>query len=98
MKSMVERRQIKRFVYKSIATIDLCQEGYFIYGQIKNMSANGLCLESDYEIKNGKIVNIIIDKLPYRSVRKNYRGLVKWCKAAANDEMMYSYELGVIFL
>jgi len=98
MKSLVERRQIKRILYKSIATLDLGQQGYFIYGQIKNMSANGLCLESDYEIKNGAIVNITIDKLPYRSDRKNYRGLVKWCKAAANNETMYSYELGVIFL
>jgi hypothetical protein len=95
---LAEHRQIKRVGHKSIVTLEIGQKGHFIYGQTKNMSANGLCLESDYEIKSGTIVDITIDKLPYKSDRKKYRALVKWCEAVANSEAMYSYEVGVNFL
>ena len=98
MSLLADRRQIQRIIHNSIATLELGPEGYFIYSQIKNMSADGLCLESDYEIKFGTIVNITIDKLPYKSERKKYRALVKWCEPVDDNEAMYSYEVGVNFL
>jgi hypothetical protein len=65
-----ERRNLKRQMHMSVVALEERQSGRFIYGQMKNMTADGACLESDYPIEPGTIVNVAIDKLPYKTTRK----------------------------
>ena len=98
MNSFIEKRQTKRISHKSIVTVEIGKHGHFIYGQMKNVSANGLCLQADYALNSGTMVNIKIDKLPYKSDRNKYRALVMWCESVSDSEAMYSYEVGIKFL
>ncbi len=98
MNSIRELRSCKRTKHVSIVKLDTDQQDHSAYGLMKNMSTDGLCLESDDPIIPGTSILIVVDKLPDDSSHRAFRGIVKRCDAAGDENAMYAYEIGVKFI
>lgn len=89
---------MKSFKHVSVVKVQAMQKGHFTYGLMKNMSDEGLCLESVDTIEPETKIDIAIDKVADRHIKNNHRALVRWCGVIAGSDSIFSYELGIKFL
>ncbi len=95
----IEFRKYKRYKYTTTAMIkDLFSE-IRVYGQMQNISRQGMCFETSAPLKPGGKIRVIFDKPFFKSKSKNYRSAVttvRWCKELTDEEgYFYAYGLGL---
>jgi hypothetical protein len=67
------------------------------YAQTKNLSNDGMLLESEIAFKPGTVINIRFDTQPFKSAPKNYRSVVKWCRELTEENAIPTFGIGVKF-
>lgn len=92
-----ENRTAKRLKHKG--TIMLCDESSddCTYGQMGNVSGDGMYFESDYGFNRGKIIDIRIDNPPFKTAPKFYNATVQWCKPLPQAKSILPFGVGVKF-
>lgn len=90
-------RKNKRFRHRATVILEDTNSGAWSYAQTKDLSNDGLLLESDMAFKPGTKINIKFDTQPFKSAPKIYTSVVKWCKEVGGNNSGHSYGIGVKF-
>jgi hypothetical protein len=90
-------RKNKRFQHRVTVILEEANSGALSYAQTKDLSNDGMLLESEVAFKPGTRINIKFDTQPYKSAPKTYRSVVKWCKEIADDRFKHTFGIGVKF-
>ena len=56
------RRKSKRFKINATVVIEVPTSGHWVYADIKDLSREGLCIETDSVIRPGSVVRVKLDK------------------------------------
>jgi hypothetical protein len=95
----IEFRKYKRYKYTTTAMIEDLFSEIRVYGQMQNISREGMCFETSAALKPGGKIRVIFDKPLFKSKSKNYRSAittVRWCKELSDEEgYFYAYGLGL---
>jgi endogenous inhibitor of DNA gyrase (YacG/DUF329 family) len=90
-------RKNKRFLHRATVILEDPNSGSWSYAQTKDLSNDGMLLESEVAFKPGTKINIKFDTQPFKSAPKNYSSVVRWCKEVADEKSNHSYGIGVKF-
>jgi hypothetical protein len=90
-------RKNKRFQHRATVILEDATSGAFSYAQTKDMSNEGMLLESEVAFKPGTKIIIKFDTQPFISAPKTYKSVVRWCKEIADDRFKYTFGIGVKF-
>jgi endogenous inhibitor of DNA gyrase (YacG/DUF329 family) len=94
----VRRKSASRMHKLSLRVIlEDANSGYWSYAQTKDLSNDGMLLESEVAFKPGTKINIKFDTQPFKSAPKIYSSVVRWCKEVADEESSHTYGIGVKF-
>ena len=81
-----EHRENKRYKYIATAILENPISGNSIYGQIKNISAGGMYLETNTTFMEGENINIKFNQPLSFTRKKIFSSMVRWCKPLDDDE------------
>jgi hypothetical protein len=90
-------RKNKRFLHRATVILEDTNSGAWSYAQTKDLSNDGMLLESEVAFKPGTTINIRFDTQPFKSAPKTYKSVVRWCKQAEDGKASYSFGIGVKF-
>ena len=90
-------RKNKRFLHRATVILEDTNSGTWSYAQTKDLSNDGMLLESEVAFKPGTTINIKFDTQPFKSAPKTYKSVVRWCKQADDVKSSYSFGIGVKF-
>jgi hypothetical protein len=90
-------RKNKRFQHRATVILEEANSGALSYAQTKDLSNDGMLLESEVAFKPGTKINIKFDTQPFKSAPKTYRSVVRWCKEVADSNSSHSFGIGVKF-
>ena len=90
-------RKNKRFRHRVTVILEDTNSGAWSYAQTKDLSNDGMLLESEVAFKPGTTINIKFDTQPFKSAPKTYRSVVRWCKEVADVNSSHSFGIGVKF-
>lgn len=91
-------RKNKRYRHKATVILEDPNSGTWSYAQTKDLSNDGLLLESEVAFKPGTQINIKFDAQSIESRPKIFNSTVKWCKELADQNSMLTYGIGVKFI
>jgi hypothetical protein len=95
-------RKGRRFKRKAIAVLEVADTGYWVYAEMKNISRNGLCFETEAAIQPGTRLAIKFDRSSISAEKKgylSYGGVIRWCKKLEDETPSVSnYSCGVQFI
>jgi hypothetical protein len=92
------KRKVRRFKCKAIAVLKIPELGHWFYAETKNISSNGLSLETEDRIKPGTRIKVQIDSslIPISDDRdKVCNSIIRWSKILDDDQLISSYRIGV---
>lgn len=72
--------------------------GYSCYAQLKNLSGNGMCIETEYDYRPGSEIDIRFGNPAFKSAPKKYHAIVKWCKPLVAPGSIGSFGVGVKYI
>ena len=78
-------RKSRRYKMKATAVLENPLSGHLIYADVKNVSAGGMCFETDACFSPGTKVTIKLDRPLFISDQKKYDSIIRWCKVFDND-------------
>jgi hypothetical protein len=90
-------RKNKRFLHRATVILEDSRSGAWSYAQTKDLSNDGMLLESEVAFKPGTRINIKFIAQPFRSAPKTYSSIVRWCKENTGDQSIHAYGIGVKF-
>ncbi|MGD1986643.1 MAG: zinc-ribbon domain-containing protein [Desulfobacterales bacterium] len=90
-------RKNKRFMHKATVIIEDVNSGLMSYAQTKDLSNDGMLLESAVAFKPGTRVKIKFDTQPFKSAPKTYNSIVRWCKQVTDENALHNFGIGVKF-
>jgi len=90
-------RKNKRFLHQVTVILEDTNSGAWSYAQTKDLSNDGMLLESEVAFKPGTTINIKFDTQPFKSAPKTYRSVVRWCKNVSDSNSSHSFGIGVKF-
>lgn len=90
-------RKNKRFLHQVTVILEDTNSGAWSYAQTKDLSNDGMLLESEVAFKPGTTINIKFDTQPFKSAPKTYRSVVRWCKDVSDSNSSHSFGIGVEF-
>ena len=90
-------RKNKRFQHRATVILEEASSGALSYAQTKDLSNDGMLLESEVAFKPGTKIIIKFDTQPFKSAPKTYRSVVRWCKEIADDRFKHTFGIGVKF-
>ena len=90
-------RKNKRFMHKATVIIEDVDSGLMSYAQTKDLSNDGMLLESAVAFKPGSRVKIRFDTQPFRSAPKTYDSIVRWCKHVTDENALHNFGIGIKF-
>jgi hypothetical protein len=90
-------RKNKRYLHRATVILEDPNSGCLSYAQTKDLSNDGMLLESEVAFKPGTKLIIKIDVQPFRSAPKTYSSVVRWCKETPDEKSVYTYGIGVKF-
>ena len=90
-------RKNKRFLHRATVILEDTNSGAWSYAQTKDLSNDGMLLESEVAFKPGTPIKIRFDTQPFKSAPKTYKSVVRWCKPAEDGKSGYSFGIGVKF-
>ena len=91
-------RKSKRYWHKTTVILEDTKSGAWSYAQTKDLSHEGMLLESEVAFKPGTRINIKFDSPPFRSTLKIYKSTVRWCKELADEDSVLTYGIGIKFI
>jgi len=91
-------RKNRRYRHKATVILEDPNSGVWSYAQTKDLSNDGLLLESEVAFKPGTQINIKFDTQSIESRPKIFNSTVKWCKELADQNSMLIYGIGVKFI
>lgn len=91
-------RKNKRFLHRATVILEDALSGAWSYAQTKDLSNDGMLLESEVAFKPGNRINIKFDAQPFKSAPKTYSSVVRWCKEVPDERSMHTYAIGVKFI
>lgn len=91
-------RKNKRFLHRATVILEDANSGAWSYAQTKDLSNDGMLLESEVAFKRGTKINIKFDTQPFRSAPKTYSSIVRWCRENTDDQSLHTYGIGVKFI
>jgi hypothetical protein len=95
----IEFRKYKRYKYTITAMIEDLFSEIRVYGQMQNISRQGMCFETTAPLKPGGKIRVIFDKPLFKSKSKNYNTAVttvRWCKELIDEDGYFNgYRLGL---
>jgi hypothetical protein len=91
-------RKNKRYRHKVTVILEDPNSGAWSYAQTKDLSNDGLLLESEVAFKPGTQINIKFDTPSIESRSKIFNSTVKWCKELADENSILIYGIGVKFI
>lgn len=91
-------RKNKRFLHRATVILEDTNSGALSYAQTKDLSNDGMLLESEVAFKPGTTINIKFDTQPFKSAPRTYRSIVRWCKEIADEEFKHAFGIGVKFI
>jgi len=98
MKSDMDFRKDRRFMFQDTVMLENQSSGQFSYARSVNISEVGMLFESEVSFKVGTRINVQFNNPPFKSTQKTYQSIVRWCKELAYDSIASSYGVGVEFL
>jgi hypothetical protein len=94
-----EHRRSMRYVHVATVMIESSQAGIFGYAQMKNYSAGGILIRSDFPLRPGILVKVRLEKPLYASGSDVVESRVVWCRPFEDDSGQHSrYGIGVNLL
>jgi hypothetical protein len=90
-------RKNKRFLHRVTVIIEDANSGVLSYAQTRDLSDDGMLLESEVAFKPGTKLNIKIDTQPFKSAPRTYSSVVRWCKEIADEKFKHNFGIGVKF-
>jgi len=93
-----EFRQSKRYKHNATAMLENQQSGYWIYAQMNNFSNGGMYFETETAIKPGTRVIIKFNEPLFPRAKKTYTSIVKWCRELTEEDSLFTYGIGVMYL
>ena len=91
-------RKNKRYRHKATVILEDPKSGAWSYARTKDLSNEGLLLESEVAFKPGTQINIKFDIQSIESRPKIFNSTVKWCKELADENSNLIYGIGVKFI
>ena len=95
----IEFRKNKRYKYTTTAMIEDLFSEIRVYGQMQNISRQGMCFETSAPLKPGGKVRVIFDKPFFKAQSQRYKSAVttvRWCKELTDEQgSFYAYGLGL---
>ena len=91
-------RKNKRYRHKATVILEDPNSGAWSYARTKDLSNDGLLLESEVAFKPGTQINIKFDTQSIESQPKIFNSTVKWCKELADENSILLYGIGVKFI
>ncbi len=92
-------RKSRRYKMRATAVLESPITGHWVYADVKNFSAGGMCFETDACINPGTKVIIKLDRPLFISDRKKYDSIIRWCKVLDNDNKSFStHGMGAKFI
>ena len=87
-----------RYQHKATVILEDPNSGAWSYARTKDLSNDGLLLESEVAFKPGTRINIKFDTQPVESRPKIFNSTVKWCKELADENSILTYGIGLKFI
>jgi hypothetical protein len=91
-------RKNKRYRHKATVILEDPKSGAWSYARTRDLSNDGLLLESEVAFKPGTQINIKFDTQPLESRPKIFNSTVKWCKELTDENSILTYGIGVKFI
>lgn len=91
-------RKSRRYWHKATVILEDTKSGAWSYAQTKDLSNEGMLLESEVAFRPGTRINIKFDSPPFKSTLKIYKSTVRWCKELADEESVSTYGIGIKFI
>jgi hypothetical protein len=98
MKTGSEKRKNSRIRQSGTIMVSDEKADYYIYAQIGNMHGDGIYFESEHPLKPGRTIRIRYDNPPFKSLPKDYRATVQWCRPLSDSESSLSFGVGAKFI
>jgi hypothetical protein len=73
-------RKSRRYKLTATAVLESPHTGHWVYADVRNISAGGMCFELDACFNPGTKVTIKLDRPLLISGRTKYDSIIKWCK------------------
>jgi hypothetical protein len=92
-------RKSRRYKARATAVLESPVTGHWVYADVKNYSAGGMCFETDVFIDPGTKVTIKLDRQLAVSDRRRYDSIIRWCKVLDTEDKSFStHGIGAKFL
>jgi len=92
------KRKGRRFKCKAIAVLEIPEIGHWFYAETKNISRNGLSLETEDRIKPGTRIKVQIDSSLILISDKRHKicnSIIRWSQILDDDQLISNYRIGV---
>jgi len=91
-------RKSRRYRHKATVILEDTKSGAMSYAQTKDLSSDGMLLESEVAFRPGTRINVKFNSPPFMSTLKIYKSTVKWCKERIDKNSVYTYGIGIRFI
>ena len=92
-------RKTRRYKMKATAVLESPITGHWVYADVKNFSAGGMCFETDARINPGTAVVIKLNRPLFISDQREFDSIIKWCRVLDSDNKSFStHNMGAKFI
>jgi hypothetical protein len=92
-------RKKGRYESRASVTLEVPSSKHLFYAHIKDISQEGMGLETSTALTPGTKVNIRLDRPLPGSSQESYDSVIKWCKDLTNEQgAVHNFGLGVQFI
>jgi hypothetical protein len=92
-------RKTRRYKMKATAVLESPVTGHWVYADVKNFSAEGMCFETDACINPGTRVVIKLDRPLFISDQREFDSEIRWCRVLDRDDKSFStHDMGAKFI
>ena len=95
----IDFRKEKRYPFIESVMVETPRNNYISYALMKNFSASGMRIETDYPIARGEKIIVRIKDKAIVSLPDKQKSVVRWCSEISDDDgNMTGYSVGLKFL
>ena len=98
MKYGTDFRKDKRFEFRDTIMLENRDYSQWSYARSINISGVGLLLESEFPFNSGTKLTVQFNNPPFKSMKKAFPTIVRWCKEFPYDSTASYFGVGVEFI